>query len=321
MAEKSPIYILSAATLGPGQDTAYADRRSLTEDAMPLDLQALLKTFTEQDLRRAGHFTELAVAGSQLCISRLKQPLNQDTAVYFSTGLGEVQKTVALFQQVMDEDTGLVSPYSFVNSVSSTAGFYVAKAAGLKSRNLTVCQEEFSFEAAFKLAQTDLENNEVDFAMVGGADECSHPRAEHMHRIQLEDSQPMGEGSGWLCLGKTSRHAIGEVLMVREITGDTPAAWLTAVEGILSPWLKKGHKTYLLPGFRLEEANINNLLNRLPEMELKDYLDYCGCFHTAAAFGLASVFDEKRKEPALYFHINRNTYGRTMIVGVYAFPR
>ena len=72
MAEKSPIYILSAATLGPGQDTASADRRVLAEDAMPLDLQALLKTFTEQDLRRAGHFTELAVVGSQLCISRLK---------------------------------------------------------------------------------------------------------------------------------------------------------------------------------------------------------------------------------------------------------
>src|SRR3989338_7737569 len=250
MAEKSPIYILSAATLGPGQDTAYADRRSLTEDTMPLDLQALLKTFTEQDLRRAGHFTELAVAGSQLCISRLKQPLNQDTAVYFSTGLGEVQKTVALFQQVMDEDAGLVSPYSFVNSVSSTAGFYVAKAAGLKSRNLTVCQEEFSFEAAFKLAQTDLENNEVDFAMVGGADECSHPRAEQIPPTQLEASHPRGEGGGWRCRGKTGRHAIGEVLMVMEITGDTPAAWLTAVEGILSPWLKKGHKTYLLPGFR-----------------------------------------------------------------------
>src|SRR3989344_311385 len=202
MAENAPIYILSAATLGPGQDTASADRRVLAEDANPLDLQALLKTFTKQYLRRAGHFTELAVAGSQLCISRLKQPLNQDTAVYFSTGLGEVQKTVALFQQVMDEDTGLVSPYSFVNSVSSTAGFYVAKAAGLKSRNLTVCQEEFSFETALKLAQTDLENNEVEFAMVGGADECSHPRAEHMHPLKLKTRPPRGGGGGWFFLGQ-----------------------------------------------------------------------------------------------------------------------
>src|SRR3972149_8477988 len=144
MAEKSPIYILSAATLGPGQDTASADRRVLAEDANPLDLQALLKTFTEQYLRRAGHFTELAVAGSQLCISRLKQPLNQDTAVYFSTGLGEGQKTVALFQQVMDEDAGLVAPYSFVNSVSSKEWAGLPRNEGSSWRRLVIFISHFS---------------------------------------------------------------------------------------------------------------------------------------------------------------------------------
>src|SRR3972149_5915557 len=210
MAEKSPIYILSAATLGPGQDTASADRRVLAEDAMPLDLQALLKTFTEQDLRRAGHFTELAVVGSQLCISRLKQPLNQGTAVYFSTGLGEVQKTVALFQQVMDEDTGLVSPYSFVNSVSSTAGFYVAKAADLKSRNLTVCQEEFSFETAFKLAKKNLRINGLDFAWWAALMNVPIRAQNTCTAFSLKTANPWAKGAAGCALAREAAMPMGK---------------------------------------------------------------------------------------------------------------
>lgn len=323
MDKKPHIYILSAAALGPNKDINHDSRKALTTDAISADLQNILKTFTNQDLRRIGHFTELSLLGSQTTLSRLSKPLIPETAVYFSTGLGEVQKTVSLFQQALDADAGFASPYNFVSSVSSTTAFYVAKIAGFKSRNITVCQEELSFEMAFKLAQMDIEEGETEYALLGGTDECFHPRSEHMRRIQLNEEQIMGEGSGWLYLGKNSQNAIGELLIVKEMSalesGDTLSDWLKTIENTLLPWMKKGEKTYLLPGFRLDKTDMEGLLNRLSDIEIKNYLDYCGCFHTAAAFGIASVFDQPHFEPALYFHVNRNLYGRTMVVGIRVF--
>ncbi len=333
-----PVYILSASAVGPCADTTAAERRVLKTDPESRDLQDIVRALTMHDFRRIGHFSELSVTGSQKALLRITHPVSPDTGIYFSTGLGEVKKTVSMFEQVLGHEGGLVSPYSFVNSVSSTTSFYVAKAACIESRNITVSQEELSFEIALILAQTDIDDGTVECALVGGADECSYPRSEHMHRIKLEDRQIMGEGSGWLYLGKNSRHAIGELMMVKEIPapecfyrgrGDTLSEWLNAVADTISPLItkhvpagiKQGQKkTYLLPGFRLDKKHTEGLLNRLHHAEIKNYLEHCGCFHTAAAFGIASVFDQHHTEPALYFHVNSNLYGQTMVVAVRAFP-
>lgn len=326
---KDPVYILSASAVGPNADATAAERRVLKTDPESCDFQDIVRQLTMHDFRRIGHFSEISVTGSQIAIRRMAHPISPNTGIYFSTGLGEVKKTVSMFEQVLGHEEGLVSPYSFVNSVSSTTSFYVAKAARIESRNITVSQEELSFEIALRLAQTDIEDGTVDCALAGGADELSHPRSEHMRRIKLEDRQIMGEGSGWLCLGKNSRNAIGELLMVKEIpapeclcrgNGDVLSEWLNVAADAISPWITEHEKTYLLPGFRLDKKHIEGLLNRLPQAEIKNYLKYCGCFHTAAAFGIASVFDQPHSEPALYFHVNSNLYGRTMVVGVRAFP-
>ncbi len=317
---KDPVYILSASAVGPNTDTTAAERRVLKSDPESCDFQDIVRQLTRHDFRRIGHFSEISVTGSQIAIRRMAHPISPDTGIYFSTGLGEVKKTVSIFEQVLGDEEGLVSPYSFVNSVSSATSFYIAKASGIESRNITISQEELSFETALRLAQTDIEDGTVECALVGGADECSHPRSEHMHRIKLEDGQIMGEGSGWLCLGKNSRNAIGKLLMVKEINGDALSEWLNVAADAISPWITEHEKAYLLLGFRLDKKHIEGLLNRLPQAEIKNYLKYCGCFHTAAAFGIASVFDHAHTEPAIYFHVSSNLYGRTMVVGVRAFP-
>ncbi len=312
---KKPVYILSSSALGPCGDIDQTERKILAGDPEHTGIQETLITLTGLDMRRVGHFCELALVGSVLAKKRLKNPLDPRSHVYFGTGLGEVQKTAALFKQTLDSDETF-SPYNFINSVSSTTAFYIAKTAGLESRSITVCQEELSFEWALKLACNAIEDNDAAAALAGGADEFSYPREDHMKRLPLDENQIMGEGGGWLCLSSEKKHAIGEVMEVREIPcmgAEDGHKSAQEVSNVCEPYLT-GKAPFLLPGFRIGRGRLDALVKAMPGAKVRRYLDYCGCFHTASAFGVASVFDLPQATDAVYIHVNSDIEGRTMIV-------
>lgn len=302
------VYIHAAAALGPYGDITRAERRALHADPPPLELKERVKEIVGVPLRQASHLVELAAIGSQLCLRRLPAPPPQDTAVYLGTGLAEVRKNEAVFAQVMPPGPGMASPFDFINAANNMAAFYTAKLGNFRARNLTVTQEEFSFEWALKLAHQDLCAGNVDRALAGGVDENSHPRAQHLRRIRLRDDQAMGEGAGFLYLSCESTGARAELLGVERYTPET-------LHERLHAWRRPNEALVLLPGFRLVAADLPALLAALPDARVQDYLAWCGCFHTAAAFGLAALFDETPLA-ALYVHINHNDDGRGMLIGV-----
>ena len=315
--DSRPVYIHAAAALGPHGDVARAERRTLHGDPPPLELKELVKTVVGVPLRQASHLVELAAIGSQLCLKRLPCPAPENTAVYLGTGLAEVRKNEAVFRQVMPPGPGLASPFDFINAANNMAAFYTAKLGNLRARNLTITQEEFSFEWALHLAAADLRSGEYRQALVGGVDENSQPRANHLRRITLRDDQPMGEGSGWLYLDNRREDARGEILATRNVTRGVDLASLLT-ETVRS-WRQEGEDVVLLPGFRLEYAEIETLIAAVPGLHTENYLALCGAFHTASAFGMAAVFDEPRAAPALIVHINLNVVGDAMLVALRAF--
>ncbi|MEK6790168.1 MAG: beta-ketoacyl synthase N-terminal-like domain-containing protein [Deltaproteobacteria bacterium] len=315
------VYILSAAAIGPSSDTAREQRRLLTEDPHTADLSALVKELTGEESRRIGHFAQLAVACSRLALNRFKKTITHMTPLYLATGLGEVQNTLSVFEQVMGTGDSLCSPYGFVNAVSSTTAFHIAKAASLNGKNVTISQEELSFEWAIKLAASDVESGEAEYALVGGADESSQPRQEHMRRIRLNDDQVMGQGSGFLLFGRNADNAAGEVIDVQwfDSSGEEKNAWVLKIARLVERYRKRTDRVILLPGFRLEQGDIAALYSRITFMPVNNYLNFCGCFHTASAFGIASVFDTPHERDTLYLHVNNNASGRTMAVLIRAF--
>jgi len=308
-----PIYIHAAAALGPHGDTARAERRTLYGDPAPLELKELVKTVVGVSLRQASHLVELAAIGSQLCIKRLPWPVPEDTAVYLGTGLAEVRKNEAVFRQVMPPGAGLASPFDFINAANNMAAFYVAKLGNLRARNLTVTQEEYSYEWALHLAAADLRAGEYRQALVGGVDENSQPRAGHLRRFALRDDQPMGEGSGWLYLSVAAEQACGELIEVRRAARDMDTA--QALRAALHAWQRPGEALTLLPGLRIEAAEIRHLTQAIPGLRVQDYLGLCGGFHTAAAFGIAALFDSP-VVPGLFVHLNRDASGHAMFCAV-----
>ena len=308
-----PVYIHAAAALGPHGDTVRAERRMLHDDPPPLELKELVKTVMGVSLRQASHLVELAAIGSQLCLKRLACPVPENTAVYLGTGLAEVRKNETVFRQVMPPGPGLASPFDFINAANNMAAFYVAKLGNLRARNLTVTQEEFSFEWALHLAAADLRAGEYRQALVGGVDENSRPRADHLRRLALRDDQPMGEGSGWLALSVDAGQACGELLEAQHAVRSMDTA--QALHATRRTWQQPGEPLTLLPGLRIEPAEIRQLTQALPDLRVQDYLGLCGGFHTAAAFGIAALFDPP-VTPGLFVHLNRDASGRAMFCAV-----
>ena len=282
-------------------------------DPPPLELKELVKTVVGVSLRQASHLVELAAIGSQLCLKRLPVPAAENSAVYLGTGLAEVRKNEAVFRQVMPPGPGLASPFDFINAANNMAAFYVAKLGNFRARNLTITQEDFSFEWALHLAAADLRTGEYRQALVGGVDENSPTRIGHLRRIALRDDQPMGEGSGWLYLSVAAEQARGELIDTMHLTHDRDLAEVLHVA--LQSWRRPDEPFTLLPGLRIEPAEIQRLTQAMPDLRVQDYLGMCGGFHSAAAFGLAALFDPP-VTPGLFVHLNRDASGHAMICAV-----
>jgi hypothetical protein len=311
-----PVYIHAAAALGPHGDIARSERRTLNGDPPPLELKERVKEIVGVPLRQASHLVELAAIGSQLCLKRLPHPAPAQTAVYLGTGLAEVRKNEAIFRQTMPPGPGLASPFDFINAANNMAAFYVARLGNFRARNLTVTQEEFSFEWALHLAAADVRGGEYRQALVGGVDENSHPRSGHLRRIHLRDDQPMGEGSGWLLLSSDKERACGELVELCHTARNKDTAQVLHATRRL--WQQPGEPLTLLPGLRIEPAEVRQLREALPALRVQDYLGSCGGFHTAAAFGIAALFDAPLT-PGLFVHLNRDASGRAMLCAVRVF--
>ena len=313
------VYIHAIAALGPHGDLMPAERRPLAADPPPLVLKELVKSVVGVPLRQASHFVELATIGSQLCLKRLPQPAPENTAVYLGSGFAEMRKNEEVFRQVMPPGPGMASPFDFINTANNMAAFYTARLANLNARNLTITQEEFSFEWALHLAMNDLRAGEYHQALAGGVDENIYPRDQHLRRIALRDDQFIGEGSGWLFLGLHAAGARGELLGVQH---DNTGAGLVAFCAGTVANLRQAHEPlWLLPGFRLESHERTALQSALPGALLHDYVVNSGAWPTAAAFGIGSALEDDRVTPGLIVHVNHNEHGHCMVVVLRKFPQ
>jgi len=320
MNEAIKIYIHSAAALGPQGDLRAEERKALAGDAVAADLSEKMSHFKGPELRRIAHFSELPIVASSEALNRLGRDWQKSSALYLGTGLGESQGTIGLFKEIMEEQKEFVSPYGFVNSVNNTAAFFIAKILGIESSNITISQEELSFEWALKLAVNDLKNGLCKGALAGGADELCHPRSNHEKRIKLRPKDHMGEGSGWLYLEKEKEGALGEVVDVVTFP-PSQGQWQEWVARAVNPWAGENEAIVILPGFRMDEEEVKKLATLIPHSAVENYLQYCGSFHTAAAFGVASIFDKKNDKEMLYIHINRDASDRIMAVSVRSYSR
>ena len=163
----------------------------------PIDFKPLVLEHSGRHVRRITRFIQLALIGAGKCVGQASLPEN--TAVYLASGSGDIGVASDVMAEML-RDSEAVRPLSFVNAVSNSACFYIAKRYGLKAQSCFVSRTHASFQAALELASLDMTLGRVESALVGGVDIVGHPLELHWRRLKLEHGTPVGEGSHWLWL-------------------------------------------------------------------------------------------------------------------------
>ena len=178
-------------------------------DGEPPELKALVQETLGVHVRRVGRFIQLALIGAGRCAG---QSLPQDTAVFLTSGRGDLEVTMDVLEQLFVHAQP-PKPLSFINTVSNAACYYIAQQLKLQSRSGFACNRHFAFESALQLAVSDFEQGIIRSALVGTVDVVVPPAARHRKQLGLTENTVLGEASHWLWLGTaTDQPPIGRLI-------------------------------------------------------------------------------------------------------------
>ncbi|MBE8715859.1 hypothetical protein [Cellvibrio polysaccharolyticus] len=170
------------------------------EPVLP-DLKALIAPWTEERIRRIDRYIELCVAGGLNCVAQQKLPAH--TGVYLATRFGAITTSAKVMETIIAEGD-MPKPLHFVNTLGNTACFYLTRLLKTTGHTLVISQEQFSFEAALFHALIDLQQGNIEAALVGGIDEVALPIVHQAERLGVNASGIFTEGTHWLLLEKNT---------------------------------------------------------------------------------------------------------------------
>jgi hypothetical protein len=161
----------------------------------PLD--DAIRAACREPYRRVDRFIQLAVLGAARCGAG--QDLGPDCALYLGSGIGPEGNNIVVQEQIC-RDRLLPRPFNFVNTLGSSATYFVAKDRGLTEQGWWACRRGASLEALLTLALADLELGVCRRALVGVVEECPAPYEDHRARCHAPAGAALAEGSHWLLL-------------------------------------------------------------------------------------------------------------------------
>lgn len=287
------LYIHSASVfLGE----AHADEIFLKEE---------LRKYARENFRRVNRFILLALIGARQCIH--DRSIAADTAVYLTTEYGNLGDTVIVLDEIYAAHS-LPKPFSFINTMSNTASFYLAQNLGTRGRSLTVSSQHLSFERGIDLLMTDWTACAEKSALIGGVDVAS------ISETGGEDRNTRGwrmvDGSGWFYVRTERDDALGAFRENRSFRdGATFLKWIR----------ERGESLVDVVAFGAsiddeEAARWRTALRTTAEFDYLGQYGYCG---SAAACGIAMFL--KSFPGRSLMHINRNQRGNYAVIEVEVF--
>ena len=289
----SGLYIHSASAFIGEAD---ADANLLKEE---------LRKYTRENFRRVNRFILLALIGARKCIHARSFAAN--TAVYLTTEHGNLGETASVLDEIYAVHS-LPKPFSFINTMSNTAAFYLAQNLGTRGRNITVSSQSLSFERGLDLLAADFATGAERSALIGGVDEASLSGAGGRDRD--DRGWRMVDGSGWFYIRPEREEACGAFTESRSFRdGATCLGWLR----------ERGGPSVDVVGFGAsigddEAARWREALRPVAGFDYLGDYGYCG---SAAACGIGMFLMNFRGRTLL--HINRDLRGNYAMLEVQVF--
>lgn len=185
----------------------------LADDAPLPALDAALREVGAGSFRRIDRFVQLALLGAARCARG--HNLRPGCGVYIGSSLGPLSSNIRV-QETMLGTREWPMPFHFVNTLGSSAGFYIASSFNLSGPSLFVSRRGASLAAVLETALTDLATGVVEQALVGVVEEAPLPLAAQRRRLAVAADMPLAEGSHWLLLGGVGDRATHSVSFSRE---------------------------------------------------------------------------------------------------------
>lgn len=169
-------------------------------DDLP-SLTAALGETCRRRYRRIDRFVQLALVGSGRCAAeRIPDP---DCGVYIGAGVGPLPSNIKV-QHTLIVQHELPAPFSFVNTLGSSAGFYVTDNLNLRAGALFISRTGGSLVAALTAAILDLDAGVTDQALVGVVEVMTLPLADQRLRLGIPPDRQLAEGSHWWLLERVA---------------------------------------------------------------------------------------------------------------------
>jgi len=184
-----------------------------------LDVKTAWKAVSPKMIRRTDRFIQLSLLGAYEAIG--DNTLEKNTALYMASGQGNL----AVFKRLRDQryiNKQPPKPVDFINSLSNTAGFYVAQFFDLYGKNLNVSRQGLVVENTLLLAQVNLELGKEKQILLGGVDELQEPVSFTKRTLGVSDETLLGEGSNWMLLTAQEEGSLASIDVVKsqmDITG------------------------------------------------------------------------------------------------------
>lgn len=193
----------------------YIQQTAIVNHQQPeqVDVKSLCREVAAKFVRRTDRFVQLGILGVEK-IQR-KRAVKEDTALYITSGQGNI----SIFKYLCDcqfIEKMPPKPVDFINSLSSTAGFYLSRFLGLNSKNINVFNHGFAVEMALTLADCELRLGKEQQILLGGIDQLFEPADIARRYLGLVPDVLLGEGSNWMLLNNERENALASINVINQ---------------------------------------------------------------------------------------------------------
>ena len=160
-------------------------------------------------VRRLGKIQKIALVGAKMCLKNAG--ITVPDAIITGTGLGCLSDTEKFLSNMLDDESGLHSPSSFIQSTHNTISGQIAIMLKCFGYNNTYSHRGLSFERALEDACLLAEENTFN-VMVGAVDEIPESTLRITQKIKTfysesNKNEPVaGEGVHYFILSKAKQH-------------------------------------------------------------------------------------------------------------------
>ncbi len=170
-------------------------------DGLP-ELRNEVNAICGERFRRIDRFIQLCLLGAARCTQMTR--LDEQTGLYIGSRFAAVCNTIKVQEQMFVHGQ-IPKPANFINTLSNSAGYYVARNLKLQGKNIFVSRANGSLEAALELARLDLQSGSIKQALIGVVDEGVSVQAHHCQRMGIPEDTALAEGSHWFLVRGASK--------------------------------------------------------------------------------------------------------------------